>query len=63
MTSEVMKEQGSASVNICLKDGRVIVTHGDSGHVLFSSPVVAGTWEAIWLALNAGRIDEETSVS
>ena len=40
-----------------LKDGIITVTHGTDQAVLFSEPVLAGTWDAMWDAITMGAVE------
>ena len=49
METTTQLDRGSASIFVELKDGIITVTHGTDQVVLFSEPVLAGTWDAIYM--------------
>ena len=56
METTTQLDRGSASIFVELKDGIITVTHGTDEVVLFSVPVLAGTWDAIWDVINMGAV-------
>jgi len=48
-------ERGSASIKVELSNGTITVWHGDEPTaILFQSPVVSGTWDAMWDVIRMG---------
>jgi hypothetical protein len=46
-----MTQRGSATIKVCLRDGTLTVTHGDTGEVLIKRKAFDGDWKLIWNAL------------
>lgn len=57
------QERGEAKIIVHLHDGRITVTHGFDNVTLFDEPVVAGTWDSVWVAIRSGALDNLEEVT
>jgi hypothetical protein len=57
------RERGEAKIVAHLSDGRIKVVHGYDEVTLFDEPVHEGTWDAMWLAITSGAIQESGQVT
>ena len=40
--------RGAAHIRVELRDGKLIVTHGDDGTLLHERPIYEGEWDELW---------------